>query len=57
MNMDAFEFLVFDSGREASNDVNTVLNLRFVKKQKTAGFFFYLRKYHMLTSSKLRRFH
>ena len=40
MNMDAFEFLVFDSAREASNDVNTFLNLRFIKKQKTAVCFF-----------------
>ena len=41
INMDAFEFLVFDSAREASNDVNTFLNFRFVKKQKTAGFFLF----------------
>ena len=33
------EFLFFDSAREASNDINTFLNLRFNKKQKTAGFF------------------
>ena len=40
MILDAFEFLFFDSAREASNDVNTFLNLRFMKKQKPAGFFF-----------------
>ena len=40
MSLDAFEFLFFDSAREASNDVNTFLNLRFMKKQKPAGFFF-----------------
>ena len=51
MSLDAFEFLFFDSAREASNDVNTFLNLRFIKKQKPAGVF--LRKYYMLTSSKL----
>ena len=52
MSLDAFEFLFFDSAREASNDVN--IFLRFIKKQKPAVF---LRKYYMLTSSKLRRFH
>ena len=51
MSLDAFEFLFFDSAREASNDVNTFLNLRFIKKQKPAVF---LRKYYMLTISKLR---
>ena len=54
MSLDAFEVLFFDSEREASNDVNTFLNLRFIKEQKLAVF---LRKYYMLTSSKLRRFH
>ena len=49
MSPDAFEFLFFDSAREASNDVNTFLNLRFVEKQKPAVF---LRKYYMLTISK-----
>ena len=49
-----FWIFVFDSGRESSNDVNTFLNLRFIKKQKLAGVF--LRKYYLLTSSKLRRF-
>ena len=49
MSPDAFEFLFFDSAREASNDVNTFLNLRFIKKQKPAVF---LRKYYMLTISK-----
>ena len=34
MSLDAFEFLFFDSAREASDDVNTFLNLRFIKKQK-----------------------
>ena len=40
MSLDAFEFLFFDSAREASNGVNTFLSLRFMKKQKPAGFFF-----------------
>ena len=35
-----FGIFVFESGRESSNDVNTFLNLRFIKKQKPAGFFF-----------------
>ena len=39
MSLNVFEFLFFDSAREASNDVNTFLNLRFIKKQKPAGFF------------------
>ena len=54
MSLDAFEILFFDSARETSNYVNTFLNLRFIKKQEPAVF---LRKYYMLTSSKLRRFH
>ena len=37
MSLDAFEFLFFDSAREASNDVN--ISLRFIKKQKPAVFF------------------
>ena len=37
MSLDAFEFLFFDSAREASNDVN--IFLRFIKKQKPAVFF------------------
>ena len=53
MSLDAFEFLFFDTAREASSDINTFLNLRFIKKQKPAVF---LRKYYMLTSSKSRRF-
>ena len=51
MNLEAFEFLFFYSAREASNDVNTFLNLKFINKQKPAAF---LRKYYMLTSSNLR---
>ena len=39
MSLNVFEFLFFDSAREASNDVNTFLNPRFIKKQKPAGFF------------------
>ena len=35
---DAFEFLFFDSAKEASNDVITFLNLKFIKKQKPAAF-------------------
>ena len=54
MSLDAFEILVLDSAREASNDVDTFLNLRFIKKQKSAVF---LRKCYMPTSSKLRMFH
>ena len=50
MSLDAFEFLIFDSSREASNDANSFLNLRFIKKQKPAVF---IRKYYMLTISKL----
>ena len=38
MSLDAFEFLFFDSARQASNDVNAFLNLRFIKKQKPAVF-------------------
>ena len=36
MGLDAFELLFFDSAREVSNDVNTFLNLKFIKKQKPA---------------------
>ena len=32
MSLDASEFLFFDSAKKASNDVNTFLNLRFIKK-------------------------
>ena len=39
MSLDAFEVWFFGSAREASNDVSTFFNLRFIKKQKTAGFF------------------
>ena len=39
MSLDAFEFLFFGSVREASNNVSTFLNLRFMKKQKPAVFF------------------
>ena len=39
MSLDAIEVWFFDSAGEASNDVNTFFNLRFIKKQKTAGFF------------------
>ena len=53
--MDASECLFFDSAEGASNDVNTFLNLRFIKKQNRNQLF--LRKYYMLTSSKLKRFH
>ena len=53
MSLDAFEYLFFDSARKASNDVSTFLNLRFIKKQKSAVF---LRKCYMLTISKLALF-
>ena len=36
MSLDASEFLFFDIAKEASNDVNTFLNLKFIKKQKPA---------------------
>ena len=39
MSVDTFEFLLFDNAGKASNDVNTFLNLKFIKKQKSAGFF------------------
>ena len=39
MSLDAFEFLFFDSAREASKDVDPFLNLRVIKKQKPAVFF------------------
>ena len=32
MSLDASEFLFFDSAKKAINDVNTFLNLRFIKK-------------------------
>ena len=32
--------LFYDSARKTSNDVNTFLNLRFIKKQKQAVYFF-----------------
>ena len=38
MSQDTSEFLFFDIAREASNDVNNFLNLRFIKKQKPAVF-------------------
>ena len=38
MSLDAFEFLFFDSARETTNDVNTFLNLKVIKKQEPAVF-------------------
>ena len=38
MSLAASEFFVFDSVKEASNDVTTFLNLRFITKQKPALF-------------------
>ena len=38
MSLDASEFLFFDFANEASNNFNTFLNLRFIKKQKPAVF-------------------
>ena len=38
MSLDAYEFLFFDSSKEASNDASTFLNLKFIKKQKPAVF-------------------
>ena len=40
MSLDAFEFLFFESAREARKDVDTFLNLIFIKKQKPAAGFF-----------------
>ena len=54
MRLDASDFLFFDSAKEASNDVNTFFELKIYQETKTSCF---LRKYYMLTSSKLRRFH
>ena len=44
----------FYSARWASNDVNTFLKLRFIKKQQPAGFF---EKILCANKLKLRRFH
>ena len=33
-----FFFFFFDSAREAINDINTFLNLRFIKKQTSCFF-------------------
>ena len=38
MSLDTSEFLFFDIPREASNDVKTFLNLRFIKKWKQLFF-------------------
>ena len=38
MGLDASEFFFFDSAKEATNEVTTFLNLRFIKKQKPALF-------------------
>ena len=38
MSLDASGFLFFDSVKEANNDVNTFLNLIFIKKKIPAGF-------------------
>ena len=51
MSLEAFDFLFFDSTREASNDANTFLSLRLIKKQKPAVF---LKKCYTLAGSKLR---
>ena len=48
MSLDGFEVSSFDSAREVSHDVNTFLNLRFIKKQKPAGFFWEKLKYKVL---------
>ena len=34
MSLDASEVLFLDSAKEASNDITTFLNLRFITKQK-----------------------
>ena len=33
MSLDTFEFLFFDSAREASNDISTFINLRFIRNR------------------------
>ena len=61
MSLGAFEFLFFDSVREASNDVNTFSNLRFIKKQKPDDFlkkkFLQFRKFFVVpkTFSKIKK--
>ena len=40
MSLDAFEFLFFDSAREASKNVNTFLNCRLSRNRNQLGFFF-----------------
>ena len=47
MSLGASEFLFFGSAKEASNDVNTFQNLRFIKKQNQL---FFSKKHYMLTS-------
>ena len=47
-------FWVFYRAKDASNDTTTFSNVRFIATQKAAPL---LRKYHMLRSSKSRRFH
>ena len=36
--MDASKFLFFDSAKEVSNDVNTFLNLRFIRNRNKLFF-------------------
>ena len=38
MNLAGFEILFFDSAKEASSDVTTFLNIRFITTQKPAYF-------------------
>ena len=38
VNLDASEFLFFDSAKESSNEVTAFLNLRFITKQKLVFF-------------------
>ena len=38
MSVDASEFLFFDSSKEPSTDVTTILNLKLITKQKPALF-------------------
>ena len=38
MNLDASEFMFFDSAEESSKDVTAFLNLRFITKQKLVYF-------------------
>ena len=54
MSLDDFEFLFFESAGKASKDVETFLNLRFIKKQKSAVFFFFFEKIFYANKLKVK---